>query len=127
MYYIKQTQEFGRGLYATADIKVGQVIFAAELLVLSPEDTVKVNQTDLQYYTFVYNETQDCLVLGDGELFNHSDTANIGYRLEDYDGPNSRKIMIFYAIQDIPQHDQLFTDYNQDTKVNTDSYKVSLL
>jgi SET domain-containing protein len=118
-YYIKSTAEMGRGLYALTDLDAGKILFSAELLVLSPDDTIKVNETDLKYYTFKYNDTQDCLVLGDGEIFNHNDTANIGYRLVDSDG---RKIMLFYTLSPILAHDQLFINYSADIAVQTESY-----
>ena len=119
MYMIKVTKEFGRGLYATETIKEGQVVTECEVLVLSPEDTVKVNQTDLQYYTFVFDEQRDCLVLGDGEIFNHSDTPNVAYKLVNYQG---RKLMHFVATKTIKEDEQLFTDYNADVKVDTTAY-----
>ena len=125
-YYVKETQEFGRGLYALTDIPEQRILFSVELLVLSEKDTKTVNETDLQYYTFVYNEKQDCLVLGDGELFNHSDDANVGYKLTQTPGTN-RKMMTFYTIKPIKEHEQLFINYNQDVAVNTASYNKNLL
>lgn len=119
--YIKTTQEFGRGLYAANELQAGKILFTAELLVLSPADTIKVNETDLKYYTFKFNETQDCLVLGDGEIFNHADSANIGYKLIDY-GNQGRQIMVFFTLQKIEQDSQLFIDYNADVQVDTTAY-----
>lgn len=118
-YYLTTTKEFGRGLYAAYDLRAGKILFTAELLVLSKADTLAVNKTDLQYYTFKFNEEQDCLVLGDGEIFNHSEVPNIGYKLLDFDG---RKIMAFYTLSDVPQGSQLMIDYAADVKVDTSSY-----
>jgi SET domain-containing protein len=106
------------------DLKESQIKVQAELLVLNKEGTAKVNETDLKYYTFKYNDEQDCLVLGDGEMFNHSDTPNIGYKLIDYDG---RKVMMFYTLTPIKQYAQLFIDYNADTKVKVQDYTVNLI
>lgn len=124
-YYLKTSPEMGRGLYAAYDIDAGRILFTAELLVLSPADTKLVNQTDLQYYTFVYNaETeQDCLVLGDGEIFNHADAPNVGYKLLDFDG---RKVMAFYTLRSVPANEQLLIDYAADTKVDASRYTVNL-
>ena len=120
-HYIKTTSEFGRGLYAIdLGIKKNNIIAECELLVLDPLDTVLVNQTALKYYTFKYEGTSDCLVLGMGEIFNHSETPNVGYKLETIE---DRKIMVFYALRDIEAHEQLFIDYNADTKVNAQNYK----
>ena len=119
-YYLKVTTEFGRGLYATNTIKKNKVIMQCEVLAFSEFDTVLINQTDLKFYTFKYEGKKDCLVLGDGEIFNHSDTANVGYVLQLVD---DRKVMVFYALNDIKPEEQLFINYNADTEVNTDLYK----
>lgn len=123
MYTLKVTPKYGRGLYATRRIYKGEMIMVCEVLALSPTDTIKVNSTDLKYYTFVYNATQDCLVLGDGEIFNHSDRCNVEYKLIKR---GSRMVMAFKSVQDIPKGKQLFIDYSQDVKVNTHSYTVNL-
>lgn len=109
----------GRGVQAVENIKCGELITVCELLVLSPQDTIIINKTDLQYYTFKYNEAQDCLVLGDGEIFNHSENANVSFNLVDR---QSRKVMAFRAIQDIPEGQQLFIDYAADTQIDTENY-----
>lgn len=120
MYHtLRVTLEFGRGLYATQLVKAETIIMTCELLVLNEIDTVKVNDTDLKYYTFKYDQTQDCLILGDGEIFNHSDNANVSYQLTQVDG---RKVMVFVSKRDINPGDQLMIDYNLDTQVNTNDY-----
>lgn len=119
-YYIETTEEFGRGLYATYDLKPGTVLFIAEVLVLNENDTIKVNETDLKYYTFKYDTDRDCLVLGDGEIFNHSDTPNVDYKLIQYE---TRKCMMFVATKEVLAGEQLFIDYSADIGVNTSEYK----
>jgi hypothetical protein len=110
----------GRGIIAERDIKLGEVITNCELLVLGVTDTSSVNQTELQWYTFTYSVSRDCLVLGDGEIFNHSDEANTLYGLIDFDG---RKLMRFQAARDIKKGEQLFIDYSADVeKVDTQGY-----
>lgn len=123
-YKITYSEQYGRELTASNPINAGEQITVCELLVLNKADTKLVDQTDLKYYVFKYNDTQDCIVLGDGEIFNHSDTPNVGYKLIDLD---NRKVMLFYALKDIKPGEQLFTDYNSDVKVDTSSYKVNML
>lgn len=118
-YEIIETSEFGRGLYAYATYFKDEIVFDAELLILSPEDTKVVNTTDLKYYTFKYDETRDCLVLGDGEIFNHSDKPNVAYTLVEHEG---RKIMRFTALRDIKDGEQMFIDYNADQRVEFQDY-----
>lgn len=112
-YSVQVIEGMGRSIIAERDIKKGEVITNCELLVLSPEDTIKVNETDLQWYTFTFNKDtkQDCLVMGDGEIFNHDDNANTLYGLIDWNG---RKLMRFQAAIDIKKGEQLFIDYNAD-------------
>jgi SET domain-containing protein len=118
---VSMYEGMGRGVMALQHMHAGDVIAICEVLPLSPEDTKLVNQTELQYYTFVYNKetAQDCLVLGLGEIFNHSDDANASYKLEDYAG---RKMMVFTALKAIYAGEQVFTNYNQDTAVDTAAY-----
>jgi len=119
-YYLKVLPEMGRGLFADSlGIKQGKLVTRCEILTLDQFDTVLVNQTSLKHYTFKLDNNADCLVLGDGEIFNHSDNPNVGYQLQDFDG---RKIMIFFSLRDIKPDEQLVIDYNADIKVNTNDY-----
>jgi uncharacterized protein len=120
IYTIKMIEGMGRGIVATKDIAKGQIVTRCEILILSKQDTPMVNNTDLQWYTFSYSDGQDCLVLGDGEIFNHDDAANVDYSLVDFDG---RKLMQFVANKEIKQGEQLFIDYSADVeKVDVSGY-----
>ena len=59
-------------------------------------------------------------MLGDGELFNHSDDANVEYRLVNV---NERKVMRFFAKRLIMSTEQLFIDYSADVTVDLETYK----
>lgn len=120
---IKVTEVFGRGVYALETIEKGAWIEAAHVLVLSCEDTLKVNQTDLKHYVFSASDDQDCLVLGNGELYNHSDEPNVSYELT---WLNDVRVMVFKALRDIDAGEQLFTNYNQDVEVDISSYTINL-
>lgn len=121
IYSVQMVEGMGRGVIAERDIKLGEVITNCELLVLTKSDTCLVNQTELQYYTFVYDRVNhlDCLVLGDGEIFNHDYNANTLYGLIDWNG---RKLMRFQAARDIKKGEQLFINYGADTAVNVEDY-----
>lgn len=122
-YYIKTSLEMGRGLYPLRNIFKGEIVSVCEILVLSQDDTVKVNDTDLQYYTFKYNEIQDCLVLGDGEIFNHADDSNVSYELVSHsENGQDRMRMIFVAKRDIGVSEQLMINYQDDTQVDSSKY-----
>lgn len=129
IYSVQMIEGMGRGVIAERDIKLGEVITNCEILVLSPEDTLKVNETDLRWYVFTYdkNTKQDCLVMGDGEIFNHDDNANVLYGLVEWD---KRKLMRFQASRDIKKGEQLFIDYRQDEENLSDvlgNYTTNLI
>lgn len=127
LYYIKATNKYGRGLYASKNIKQGSRIMLCELLVLSPEDTLALSYTSLADYVFTYNEKQDTLVLGDAELFNdNGNKSNVSYYLRQYNG---RTVMEFIANQDIALGRQLFIDYSADLRNNESksNYSVNLI
>ena len=120
------TEEFGRGVYAERSITEGEVVEIAEVLLLNESDSWRVQYTELKDYTFVVEEgdhyseevgiglyDKHCLVLGNGELYNHSDTPNVKYELINLNG---RKQMYFTALRDIKPDEQLFIDYNADTR-----------
>jgi SET domain len=109
----------GRCLIATQDIPENTVVEMSELLVLSENDTVAVNKTDLKYYTFKYNQFQDCLCLGLGEIFNHDRDANVTYNLIRRD---DRSMMQFKTTKAIKQGGQLFINYGQDINVDFEEY-----
>ena len=121
-YYVLMTEQFGRGVYAERKLDKGASIMYCETLPLSQIDTVKVNDTELKHYTFVFDaETnRDCLVLGDGEIFNHSDTPNARYYLQNLNG---RFLMVFRTTKEIDKDEQIFIDYNADVKESVDVMK----
>lgn len=125
LFDIRLTEQFGRGLFAKEKIKAGKWVTLCEVLVLSEDDTSKVNNTNLKDYVFKLNENQDCIVLGDGSLFNHSDDANVSYEILNLNG---RNMMLFKALKDIEPEEQLFTNYTQDTNgILQQEYKTNLL
>lgn len=129
MYYVRMTKDKGRGVFANQDIKTGDVITNCELIVLDKADTILVEDTSLKYYTFKYNSTQDCLVLGDGEIFNHSNKPNVSYNLITItDSLGSRKIMQFKALRPILQDEQMYIDYAADEpKTKVGEYCLNLM
>lgn len=124
MLNIVLTEQFGRGIYSTRNIPKNTIIEMCELLVLSEKDSAAVEATDLKYYVYKFSETQDCLVLGNGELYNHSDDANVLCRLL---WIGTRYVMQYYASRDILPDEQLFINYNFDVQVDTLSYTKNLI
>lgn len=122
LYNIQMSTEYGRGLYSTKLIPENTVIMECELLILNETDTKVIEATQLRHYTFKYDNTQDCIVLGDGELFNHDIHANVTYQLVEVDG---RTKMRFTTLSHIRTGTQLYIDYNQDIQVKIKEYVES--
>lgn len=123
MTYIKVSDEMGRGVYALREIPKDMCIAIEELLVFNQKDTRKVNKTDLQFYTYRLDEETDCLVLGNGELYNHSDAPNVSYRLVRID---NRPMMLYSALKTIQPHEQLLIDYSADIPVDISKYTKNM-
>ena len=127
-YYVRDTTDMGRGVFADRDFKAGELICYCELLVFSATDKELFEETDLKYYTFRFNDTQDCLVLGDGELFNHSDRENVSYELVTIpDAIKPRTLMKFTTTRPILQDEQMFINYSADIQVDTKQYTINMV
>tara|TARA_R110000868_G_scaffold66014_3_gene196965 strand:- start:2365 stop:2730 length:366 start_codon:yes stop_codon:yes gene_type:complete len=119
MYKIKVSKKDGRGLYATKDIPKGTVIFIAELIILNKEETAHMEKTVLKYYNFNYAEKRNCLVLGDGMLFNHQTPDNVSYKMIK---KNKREVMQYKANRNIKKGEQLYIDYTKDEVIDLEAY-----
>lgn len=126
MLTVKVLPVFGRSVIATEDIKSGTWLDVADILVLNETDTKKVNDTALRDYTFTFSDTQDCLVMGLGEMFNHDDDANASYEIMIINGMPK---MIYKARRTIKKGEQVFIDYTADLREgeSKSEYLINLL
>jgi len=103
--------KYGRGMFATRDIRKGELIHEAPVIV-SPKDEYKyLKKTKIMEYVFWWGEDyEDCaLALGYGSLFNHSYAPNALYKL------NLRNNTIdFFAYTDIKAGKEILINYNGD-------------
>lgn len=95
--------EYGRGMFATKKIRKGTVVLRNRV--------IRVKKNAVPEYVFKYTVHEDCICLGDGELFNHSGSANVDYELVWY---KKEYWMAFIANRKIKKGEQLFIDYRQD-------------
>lgn len=125
-YYVRNTKDMGRGIFADRDFKAGEIICYCELLVLDKDDSSMINDTSLENYTFRFNEMSDCLVLGDGSIFNHNDDENTTYELiKITDALGSRHLMKFTTKKPILQDEQMFINYSADEAVSITPYMAA--
>ena len=124
--HVMMTETYGRAVFAMHDLPRGTWVEVSEVLVLNSIDTPIVNSTELRDYTFTFSDTQDCLVMGIGEMFNHDDDANVIYELMTLNG---RPRMIFITRKDVKKGDQLFIDYTADLRPNESKqeYKINMI
>jgi uncharacterized protein len=110
MFEVKKSK-YGRGIFATRDIKKGVLIHESPVIV-SPRDEYKyLKKTIMIEYVFWWGEDyEECaLALGYGSLFNHSFTPNALYKLN----LKNQTIDIF-AYTDIKTGDEILINYNGD-------------
>ncbi len=110
---VRETKNIGRGVFASSDIKKGEVIEVAPILVLQFEDFVDTRWNLLfEYYFWMDDEV--ILALGYGSLYNHSKENNASYEID-----LKTKSIKFTAIKDIKKGDEIFFDYKGENKTKT--------
>jgi uncharacterized protein len=111
MIRVGQSPNRGRGLFATRDIRGGEVIERSPVIVIPLEEWPVIENTIIGVYVFSWGEEMEyaALALGLGSLFNHSFRPNARYfnRLEN-------NVIEFIAIRDIRESEEVFVNYNRD-------------
>ena len=96
----------GRGVFASIDIKKGEIIEIAPILILNFDDFIDTKWNVLFEYYFWLD---DCVVLalGYGSLYNHSKAPNAKYEIN-----IDNKIITFIAIREIKKDEEILFDYS---------------
>jgi uncharacterized protein len=104
-----QKSKYGRGVFATRDIQIGELIHEAPVIVSPKEEYPYLEKTIFNNYLFYWQkEYEDCaLALGYGSLFNHSYTPNTIYKLQ-----IRKETIDFFAYTDIKEGEELLVNYN---------------
>ncbi len=98
----------GRGVFATRNIKNGDLIERCPVLQLDEKD---IGGELLNYVFYGENEKKRLIAMGNGMLFNHSSFPNVSYHLEETPlGPE----LIIYALRDIRKGEELFYNYGSE-------------
>ncbi|WP_174733354.1 SET domain-containing protein [Mesobacillus harenae] len=105
--------EFNRGVFATENIKKGDLIHKAPVLSYPNEQHVHIEKTALDDYAFEYGKNHSAILLGYGMLFNHSYTPNATYDIN-FD----EHTFDFYAYTDIKAGEEILINYNGDVDDN---------
>jgi uncharacterized protein len=103
---IKGTPGKGRGVFAARDIRRGELIEAAPVIVM-PDDHVEwIEKTVLSDYYYLWGESHIAVVLGYGSLYNHSTSPNVSFYPD-----TINKAMIYEARKRIRKDEELLIDY----------------
>lgn len=84
--YINETGKKGRGVFTKIAIPAETIIEKSPVIVLSPEDRMKIEETELTNYIFEWGEQTDhaAVALGWVSIYNHASPSNCEY-IMDYD------------------------------------------
>ena len=105
--------EFKRGVFATRDIKKGELIHEAPVIPYPNEDHEHIEKTILADYVYNYGANHTAILLGYGSLFNHSYTPNATYEIN-----FEQHTVDFYAYTDIKAGDEILINYNGEEDCN---------
>ncbi len=99
--------EFNRGVFATQDIKKGELIHVAPVVPYPNEEHILIEETALADYVYEYGKNHSAVVLGYGMLFNHSYEPNATYDIN-FDNHTFE----YYAYTDIKAGQEILINYN---------------
>ena len=105
----------GRGVFASVDIRKGEVIEVCPILIFRETDTDLVMKTRLGSYVYAYDKSGSMFALGYGSLYNHSITPNATYELLEYPEKTEQDSeLIITAIKSIGKNEEIYFDYGND-------------
>lgn len=105
--------EFNRGVFATRDIKKGELIHEAPVIAYPNAEHQHIEKTLLADYAFEYGKNHTAILLGYGMLFNHSYQPNATYDIN-FDNHT----FDFFAYKDIKAGEEILINYNGDVDDN---------
>lgn len=107
---IKNTEKYGRGIFAMRKIKKDEFIEEAPVLIISIKEWKLMRKSIFKNYIFRWGEDK-ALALGYGSLYNHSYTPNARYHTN-----IENHTIDFYARTDIQENEEITVNYNGDPK-----------
>jgi hypothetical protein len=114
MFEVKHiSAEKGRGAVATRDIKTGEILDTAHVIIITAKEFEQIEKTVLYNYVFDWGDPKDprvdtlAIAMSPCEFFNHSYTPNARYT-HDYE----HKTIVFSAITEIKEGEEIMVNYN---------------
>lgn len=96
-------EQAGTGVFSKKDFKKGDILEVVPVLSVPQKD---VTNNILKDYVFQYDDNNYGMVLGYGAVYNHQDIPNVSYEYS-----NNKDFMIYKALNDIKEGEELFVSY----------------
>ena len=105
-------RQAGRGVFAKAPIRSGELIERCPVIEIVGKDVPPLKKNKLKEYYFIWHKpkkiaTKVALCLGFGSIYNHSYTPNATYRKKIREG-----VVDFMAIRNIKKGEEITVNYN---------------
>ncbi len=110
---VKDSGKMGRGVFATEDIKKGEVVEVAPIIVLQFADFIDT-RWNLMFDYYFWLDDEVVLALGYGSMYNHSETPNAKYKVD-----IKNRSIEFKTIKDIKKGEEIFFNYKGESKLKT--------
>jgi SET domain-containing protein len=109
--FVTASDEKGRGVFTSHELKKNTVIEIAPVIVMSKKDRTFLDQTLLHDYIFEWGDKQNqcCMALGYVPLYNHSYRSNCEYEMN-----FKKQIITIKTIRAIKEGEELTINYNGD-------------
>jgi SET domain-containing protein len=107
--YIKNIQDKGRGVFASAPFKKNVIIEIAPVIVMNAKDRKHLDETLLHDYIFEWGDKKEqcCMALGYVPLYNHSSESNCEYEMN-----FKLQLITIRTVRAISAEEELFINYN---------------
>lgn len=104
--YVKRIRGKGWGAFCSKRIPKNTIFNVTTLLVLTVREAHLMSGSSLEPYWYEFGTKGRAIALGLGSILNHSDEPNCSYHFS-----KVKKTLSFYALRDIPAHEELTHDY----------------
>lgn len=106
---LKDSKIFGKGVFAQAPFRAGDLIEACPLIIVQGQDIAIVRNSRLYWYYFVAYTPAPCLALalGYGSVYNHACPANARFQLQ-----AKKQLLLIHAHVDIAAGTEITLNYN---------------
>jgi SET domain-containing protein len=105
-FYVKKVRGKGWGAFSSKKIPKGTIFNVTPLLVLTVREANLMSGSSLEPYWYQFGTKGRAIALGLGSIMNHSHEPNCSYRFS-----KKKRTLSFYALKDIPAHEELTHDY----------------